>query len=282
VELARPFLKKPKRQNFVSDGNTPLHLAVIKDQAEEIPALLRQEGLSRKKNLWEMTPCDLAHFLGRRRCLFLLEEKPKNSLLVYQSRDQSLSHLPIEEAEKRLKFQYIDSLEFASVDILRWAAKKCQKRLRKTSYSQMNRWILALYAEGIEKKECSHIYLRWIDSYIGYGIFASREIPALTYIGEYTGVVKLRRKRKNRFNDYVFGYVTGPKETPFVIDAQDKGNFTRFINHSNTPNLNSRWVITRGVTRIILFSNRLILKGTQLTYDYGNTYWRSRYSPELL
>ncbi|MBI3211167.1 MAG: SET domain-containing protein-lysine N-methyltransferase, partial [Simkania negevensis] len=122
----------------------------------------------------------------------------------------------------------------------------------------------------------------YISPQLGYGVFAVKDISALTYIGEYTGVVEKRSRRLNRFNNYIFGYVVGPKPTPFVINAEKRGNFTRFINHSDEPNLTSRWLIIEGITRVILFSNRLIQKGEQLTYDYGPIYWKKRSQPELI
>jgi SET domain-containing protein len=67
-----------------------------------------------------------------------------------------------------------------------------------------------------------------------------------------------------------------------VIDAEEKGNFTRFINHSDEPNLTSRWIVVDGIYHVILFANQLIPKGTQLTYDYGPNYWSQRPGPLCL
>ena len=134
----------------------------------------------------------------------------------------------------------------------------------------------------MEERRSDLIYIRWINRYLGYGIFAAKPIPANTFIGEYTGVVKRRDNRKNRFNDYVFSYDLCGKATRWCIDAKERGNFTRFLNHSDTPNLTSRWVIKDGITHIIFFSNRFIPEHTQMTYCYGPWYWRSRSAPALI
>lgn len=303
MEFSRPFLnrlllrrrpeldgrlkafKKGERGVHAIDqeGNTLLHTALLENRFDCFEELLAYGLSPTQKNKWGMSPRDLAHFLGRTTFLPLLEvQKETGPITIFRNTDQRMHQISLEEFEQKLKIQYIDSLEFEHPDYLRWITKKSQKRLKKNNYRKMNKWILALHEKAIHHPRHDHIYIRYVDSYLGYGAFANRDIPALTYIGEYTGVVTLRKPKRTRFNDYVFGYMTGPKDSPFIIDAKDKGNFTRFINHSNEPNLNSRWVITGGVTRIILFSNRLIAKGEQFTYDYGKYYWRSRSSPSLL
>ena len=61
-----------------------------------------------------------------------------------------------------------------------------------------------------------------------------------------------------------------------LIDATDKGNASRFINHSCDPNCEiQRWT-TGSTTSVGIFANRDILEGEELTFDYqfervGNT-----------
>ena len=265
------------------DGNTLLHLAVLENRLDHLEDLIAY-GLSAKtENKWGMTPVDLANFLRRGDFLPLLRTKREvPPITIYRNSDQKRHELSLKEFEQKLHIQYIEHLEFEHPDYLRWVAAKSQKQLKKSSTRKINRWTLALHKKAILNPSYDHIYIRYVDSDIGYGVFANRDLPALTYIGEYTGVVTRRHVKKTRFNDYVFGYMAGPKNTPFIIDAKLKGNFTRFINHSDEPNMNSRWVIAGGVTRIILFTNEFIPKGEQLTYDYGKYYWRSRSAPSLI
>jgi len=182
------------------------------------------------------------------------------------------------QVEEQFKIIYLDSLEFIDQALLEEVKGKVEKKIDK--YAQMNHWATALFGEGLLKKKEVPYLIKKVNPLVGYGVFAKETICELTYIGEYTGLVRKRKKRKDSLNDYVFGYVVGPQDTPWVIDAREKGNFTRFINHSYTPNLTSRWIIAEGISHIIFFANRLIQPGEQLTYDYGPYYWRKRSFPQ--
>jgi hypothetical protein len=66
-----------------------------------------------------------------------------------------------------------------------------------------------------------------------------------------------------------------------VIDAT-QGNFTRFINHSNRPNLKPFYAFFDGLYHMILISIKDISKGEQFSYDYGPKYWYIRSPPEII
>jgi SET domain-containing protein len=53
-----------------------------------------------------------------------------------------------------------------------------------------------------------------------------------------------------------------------VIDATTKGNQARFINHSCDPNCASKVMVIQGQKHIVIFAQRFIHKGEELTYDY--------------
>ena len=272
------------------EGQTLLHLAVIENRSDLLEILLKMGADLKAKNRWGMTPTHLATLLNQTSLSYKHPENKPCSILIYRNADKKIHTMPLEDFEKRLKIQYISQLEFENIDDISWVVNQCKKRLnRKFSIHKdllncnlKNKWLLAIHEKSLKQEQKEQFYIRWISSYLGYGVFAAKELPDLTYIGEYTGVVKKKWFQKNRYNDYVFRYTAGPKETPFVIDAQDKGNFARFINHSDRPNLSCQWIIVRGITRIILFANRFIRKGEQLTYNYGDYYWRSRTPPERL
>jgi SET domain-containing protein len=185
-----------------------------------------------------------------------------------------------EELEKFFNITYLQSLRFESVKVEAKIKKRCEKKLSKINYNKENKWTRSLFEDSLLKHKEAPYLIKKVNPLIGYGVFAAKSIADLEFIGEYTGLVRKRKFFGESSNDYVFGYVAGPDDTPWVIDAREYGNFTRFINHSYSPNLTSRWIISGGVGHIIFFANRLILPGEQLTYDYGPYYWRKRSYPQ--
>ena len=230
----------------------------------------------KQKSKTPLTTDDVNFYLGGKS-----QKREPPVPIGYVNKQRELIKLCPESFEDIFHVGYRNHLQFSSRDILQWAKLKSSQRLENSKISKMNKWICALFREEFEKGVRPPLHIRWVDPFLGYGVFASEQIPALTYVGEYAGVVRKRSRRKDRANDYVFGYVVGPKESRFVIDAREFGNHTRYINHSDEPNLNSRWVIIDGLCHIVFFTNRLIKKGEQLSYDYGPYYWRKRASPIL-
>ena len=57
---------------------------------------------------------------------------------------------------------------------------------------------------------------------IGYGVYSKKGISSLTYIGEYAGELRARVSRRDKLNNYIFGYMLGYFGTPWVIDAEKK------------------------------------------------------------
>jgi euchromatic histone-lysine N-methyltransferase len=69
----------------------------------------------------------------------------------------------------------------------------------------------------------------------------------------------------------------GGQNNLFVCDAKFYGNFTRFINHSCEPNVVGIRTFTSHqddrFPHISFFTNQDIPAGTELTLNYGDTYW---------
>ena len=53
-----------------------------------------------------------------------------------------------------------------------------------------------------------------------------------------------------------------------VVDATMSGSMARFINHCCDPNCYSRIINVEGKKKIIIFAERNIVRGEELTYDY--------------
>ncbi|OAF64496.1 hypothetical protein A3Q56_07795, partial [Intoshia linei] len=91
------------------------------------------------------------------------------------------------------------------------------------------------------------------------GVFSNRFIRVGEIIAEYTGeiirsnLVQLRedRYKKKNIDCYFFRL-----NDLFVIDATNKGNSSRFINHSCDPNCCIRLISVESSTRILLFSSK--------------------------
>ncbi len=253
-------------------GNTLLHLAAIHKDTQAIATLLDAGADPKVKNTLSLNFYDLAHYL-------LDKGSSSMKIGIYSQKEQLIKFIDEKQFEAFFQVRYLDHLQFDRYAILHWSLKRNQKKIRKREIQKNNLWTRALLEKELYKKKMPPIYIKWVNSFIGYGIFAAEDIAEYTFVGEYTGLVKRRRKRRNLDNDYVFGYVSGPIDTPYVIDAKYQGNFVRFINHSYEPNLTSRWVISDGISHIVLFANRFIPKDCQLTYDYGPYYWKSRSAP---
>ena len=208
-------------------------------------------------------------------------------MIAIHSKDISVNTL-VSEIKNFTNIPYIPSLEFIDFRTL------CRIR-GKTKGIRLDRehsWLSAYF-----KKELLHLYgepsqhsspaglpslsLRWIDDRIGWGVFAERDFQALEFITEYSGLVRKRTKQDCK-NAYCFEYpIKAGKISPYVIDAQDMGGISRYVNHSEEPNLTSLSVHLEGFNHIILYSIKPIPKGTQLCYDYGPGYWRARPKPRV-
>lgn len=117
----------------------------------------------------------------------------------------------------------------------------------------------------------------------GWGLRTLEYIPAGSYVIEYTGEVvdaenaKMRTrmyKKKGIVDQYLFDLdYNDSNEAFFVLDATQKGNLSRFINHSCSPNLQT-WPAChlgedKNKHRLYYFSLRGIRTNEELTVDYS-------------
>jgi uncharacterized protein len=182
-----------------------------------------------------------------------------------------------QEFEKIMNVSFISHLTFKDDKIFRKIIKKCKSALKRGDIETKQKWLGALFSKEITEGTSPDLIIKWIDSQLGYGVFTDQDIIPLTFIGEYTGEVRKRRWFADKKNDYCFDYFIGETiKSPFIIDAEHSGNYTRFINHSKQPNLEPVSVICGDIMHVILISKCHIPKGTQLCYDYGEAYWSKR------
>lgn len=264
------ILKKYPSKDFKDhEGNTLAHLAIYYDSFEHIAQFSDLLDIKNKKGY---TPRDLLRNLGK-------EPHHEELMLVFKTQDQSFAFLTLLEQQTYFNMHFLTHLKFQQHKDLMWVLHRSAKKLENESIKRKNLWIDSLYGNAFLSKKYAPSYVKWIDPLIGYGLFAKEDIPQYSLIGEYTGIIRKRCRQLDKANDYIFGYVVAQSETPYIVDASKEGNYTRFINHSDEPNLHSTWLISKGICHIILVSKSYIPKDTQITYDYGPYYWRKRPSP---
>ncbi|KAG8678545.1 hypothetical protein FRC09_019752, partial [Ceratobasidium sp. 395] len=119
----------------------------------------------------------------------------------------------------------------------------------------------------------------------GWGVFAGERIPAGSYIGIFAGelLTNAAVKQRSQIYDtsehtYLFSIdfhhlKVGTGRPEYVVDGSRVGNFTRFLNHSCSPNLalSALYVEDAELQRpwIAVFSDQEIKPGHELTISYS-------------
>lgn len=237
---------------------TPLQKAVVDDNVSLIKELQASQ-LTEESGDSQFTALELALLLGRKRCQELLESNTPSSLKKNER-----------EFEKRFYVTYRQFLRFPSYETIEEVVRDCPYLFRLE-------WLWG--GAGQLEVECKEKMLagffantnvQWINPHIGYGLFAGVDFPEKAFIGEYTGLVRKINRFDPQLNGYCFHYPARVwSSNYFVIDSLHEGNLSRFINHSEKPNLQPLWIFDRGIRHLIFLSNQPIAKGTELTFNYG-------------
>lgn len=185
-----------------------------------------------------------------------------------------------EDYQRIFQITYVHSLQFEKSIYFKKIYRSCEKALKRKEITPEQQWLGIYYKEEILQAKKPSVVVRFIEEDIGYGVFCLQDIKRGDFIGEYVGLLRKRRKRKDQKNSYCFEYLIGEtQKTPFTIDAQDMGNFTRFMNHSFSGNCDPMLIFHGGIMKVILYANQDIQKGSQITYHYGPDYWEEREDP---
>lgn len=180
-------------------------------------------------------------------------------------------------------FHYLPQIAFQSEQEKQEILSRGLLELKKGTIPQQAIQRGQKYRGLIENSFEPKVAIRYINENVGYGAFAEEPLKARQYIGEYTGIV--RENLRNYFaplNNYCYEYpIPDPIGRSYVIDAT-QGNFTRFINHSDSPNLKPLYAFLDGFYHLIFLAMRPIAPGEQLSYAYGSRYWYLRSPPEKL
>lgn len=106
----------------------------------------------------------------------------------------------------------------------------------------------------------------------GWGLKTDQDLSVGDFVIEYIGEIldmemcKERIKKAHESNTNNFYMLT--LDQGLIIDAGQKSNQARFINHSCNPNCETRKWRVKGEPRIGIFANQDIKAGTELTFDY--------------
>jgi hypothetical protein len=172
---------------------------------------------------------------------------------------------------------YFPELQFETLKTL----EGCRRRAARSGLDARQKWLGSYYAKELSRPAVPDITIQWLNETLGYGVLTNVPIAKGAFIGEYTGLVCKQRWVKKIKNYYCFDYtfISGTHNSPYLIDGEKQGNFIRYINHSDDPNLETSSVFHNGLMHIILYAIKEIPAGTQLCYDYGGDYWKKRDKP---
>lgn len=253
------------RRAAAEDGQTFLHLAVQAGRIEYVKELAADPYLKLRKNRFGLTPLEIAQFLNRKECAHLLCAVPERTFgTLFPEVEEQLPHL-----------EYLTHPVFEKDEVLKRILTRTQKAKAQDEIPPEKIWMGIYFDKEIQKGLHPPVSIRFLDNEVGWGAFAEKRIPPCAFVGEYTGVVKERKRKHLKEKVYCVRYTTwdgGVKK--YVIDAEEKGNFTRFINHSAKPNLGLQSVYWRGLPRMIFVAVKEIQEGAQLTFDYGSFFWK--------
>jgi SET domain-containing protein len=185
--------------------------------------------------------------------------------------------LTIEQFRQETEVDYLPELKFQNEKIFYRIKDQCSYASKNGYIDSKRKWLGALYADQIRSHYVADVSIRWIDETLEYGLFAEEDFGPGDFIGEYTGVVKRHYPIFGKMSDYCFLYPTSRYFFgKHLIEAQHNGNEIRYANHSDDPNCEAAGIFVDEMFHMILRSIAKIPVGTQITYDYGARYWKSR------
>ena len=196
--------------------------------------------------------------------------------MIIEKGDQTYT---LQEFEKLTGTSWLPQLGFIDLSLLAHIKKKALKFYNKGEMTLEQIWLGHYFHKEILSNPLPDVAIRWIDSVLGWGVFALRDFRKMEFIAEYVGLVR-KSKRADKKNAYCFEYpICSGVSSRYTIDALEQGGLARYINHNEDANLNSTIATFDHVGHIVLYTKKPVAKGTQLCYDYGPNYWKKRTAP---
>uniref|UniRef100_A0A2C9JRL9 Histone-lysine N-methyltransferase n=1 Tax=Biomphalaria glabrata TaxID=6526 RepID=A0A2C9JRL9_BIOGL len=107
----------------------------------------------------------------------------------------------------------------------------------------------------------------------GWGLRCLEDIKkgqfVLEYVGDLIDEEECKRRIEQAHEDNITNFYMLTMDKNRIIDAGPKGNFSRFMNHSCCPNLETQKWTVNGDIRVGLFALCDIPKGSELTFNYN-------------
>ncbi|CAJ0961268.1 unnamed protein product, partial [Mesorhabditis belari] len=188
--------------------------------------------------------------------------RPYQKLTIKEKR--SLIRRPDGISDLRMDISQQDEIAMRHQALMSREQKQLARKLLADTNSELFKANQLRYRKKMIKFARSKIH--------GWGLYAMETIAPDDMIVEYIGQ-KIRssvcEEREVAYQKRGMGdsYLFRVDENE-VIDATQKGNVARFINHSCSPNCYARVVTVDGDKRIVIYSKGLINKGDEITYDY--------------
>ncbi len=256
---------------------SPLHLAVLKDDLDSLRSLVINSYHNSLKNYLGFTALELAEYLGKEEAIKILSPDSKQNIGIIKPGELKAVNFTPEIFTNHFHVKYRNHLNFQNYDFFKEMRSNCPWTLHTSYLGEENRALAEKFQDELASGAIHNATIRWIDKELGYGLFARRDLPHGTFIGEFTGVVRRLYRFNRNQNEYCFHYPTKFWSWNYtIIDALNEGNETRFINHSDTPNLNPICLCERKLLHIVFITNTFVKAGTQLTYNYGKDFWKNR------
>ncbi|XP_059149000.1 histone-lysine N-methyltransferase NSD2-like [Physella acuta] len=107
----------------------------------------------------------------------------------------------------------------------------------------------------------------------GWGLKCLEDIKKGQFVQEYVGDLideeECKRRIEQAHDDNITNFYMLTMDKNRIIDAGPKGNYSRFMNHSCCPNLETQKWMVNGDIRVGLFALCNISKGSELTFNYN-------------
>nr|XP_054752498.1 histone-lysine N-methyltransferase SETD2-like [Lytechinus pictus] len=106
----------------------------------------------------------------------------------------------------------------------------------------------------------------------GHGLKTKEELKENEFVMEYVGEVlnfhEFKHRAKQYSKDKNLHFYFMALKSDEIIDATEKGNVSRFMNHSCDPNCETQKWTVNGQLRVGFFTKRQVKPGEELTFDY--------------